>query len=373
MADVVTDVASPIASLNCFRGKRVFLTGHTGFKGSWLALWLHELGAEVFGYALPPYYANSHFERLGLAGTVHHIEGDVRDLDHLRRAMTEAQPEFVFHLAAQALVRKSYSDPIETFSTNVMGTAHVLEVVRQLDSVRALVCVTSDKCYLNKEWDWSYRENDELGGHDPYSASKAAAENTFLAYYHSYLKHRPNLGAATARAGNVIGGGDWSADRLVPDCIRALVAKQPIVLRNPGSTRPWQFVLEPLAGYLVLAAKLAQDPQRFAGSWNFGPQPTGIKTVDEVAKQIIKVWSSGEIKYEIAQNTVQHEAKLLQLAIDKAIGQLGWQPAYAVEKCLAETVSWYRAMHEGADVPALSRTQIKNYANAAALIYGDRA
>ncbi len=368
MEDVVTAApAVPSAkNLAAFRGTRVFITGDTGFKGSWLSLWLRELGADVTGYSLPPGYPGSHFELLDLGRLIHHIDGDVRDADGLREAMRAARPDFVFHLAAQALVRTAYADPVTTFSTNVVGSVCLLEAVRRVDSVRALIYTTSDKCYLNKEWTWSYRETDELGGHDPYSASKAAAEHAYLAYYHSFLKHRASLGSATVRAGNVIGGGDRAADRLVPDCIRALTQDEPIVLRNPNATRPWQFVLEPLGGYLILALRLAREPQRFAGSWNYGPEPASVRTVDQVARRIVDVWGSGSIRHETGSGGTHHEATLLQLSIDKVRHLIGWRPVYAVTKCIDETVLWYRAAHDGVAVPDLSRSQIRDYMTAAA-------
>jgi len=367
MEDVVTGEGIPsIGTLSRFRGKRIFLTGDTGFKGSWLALWLTELGAQVSGYALPPDGPNSHFEILGLSKIIHHVDGDIRDFNGLYAAMAKAKPEFVFHLAAQALVRRSYADPMTTFSTNVLGSVHVLEAVRHVDSVQSLVYVTSDKCYWNKEWSWSYRETDELGGHDPYSGSKAAAENVFRAYYHSYLSQQPGLGSATVRAGNVVGGGDTSPDRLVPDCIRALSKGEPIVLRNPAATRPWQFVLEPLGGYLLLALKLRKAPARFAGSWNFGPRSNVTRTVDEIAKRIVERWGGGDIRYDIPTGHTQREATLLQLSIDKVCHEIGWRPVYNVEECIDETVSWYRRVHEGGSVGDLSRLQIKAFMEAAA-------
>jgi CDP-glucose 4,6-dehydratase len=361
---VVSQAAPSARNLAAYRGARVFVTGDTGFKGSWLCLWLSELGAEVTGYALPPYYPQSHFELLGLDKHIRHVEGDLRDTERLHDALRAAKPDFVFHLAAQALVRLSYADPLTTFGTNVFGSAALLDAVRRVDSVRSLVCITSDKCYLNKEWTWSYRETDELGGHDPYSASKAAAENVFLAYQHSYFRHRSGFGAATARAGTVVGGGDWAPDRLVPDCIRALRQGDPIVLRHPQSTRPWQFVLEPLGGYLALALALTKQPERYGGAWNFGPDPLGVFTVAQVAQRIVKLWGSGAVRHEGATDQ-RHEATLLQLSIDKARHQLGWQPVYQVEHCIHETVSWYRANHDGADTAELSRGQIRRYMAAA--------
>jgi CDP-glucose 4,6-dehydratase len=367
MENMVKAAAVPDAqTLSAYSGKRVFITGDTGFKGSWLSLWLSELGAEVTGYALPPGYPRSHFELLGLDRTIRHIDGDIRDAASLAKHLRAARPEFVFHLAAQSLVRRSYADPLETFSTNVLGSAHLLDAVRNAPSVRALIYVTSDKCYLNKEWEWSYRETDELGGHDPYSASKAAAEKVFQGYYHSFLKHRPELGAATVRAGNVIGGGDWAEDRLIPDCIRALQNGKPIVLRNPDATRPWQFVLEPVGGYLAHALKLAQAPQRYAGSWNYGPEAGSLRTVAEVVGRIIELWGAGKIERETA-NDARHEAMLLQLSIDKVRGQLGWRPVYDAAKSIDQTVRWYRTMDRGnASAADLSRAQIREYMAAAA-------
>lgn len=374
MENVVTAAgAAPTAgNLSPFRGKRVFVTGDTGFKGSWLSLWLSELGADVTGYSLPPGYPRSHFELLRLGRVIRHIDGDLRDAGALQAAVRGARPEFVFHLAAQALVRGAYADPLTTFSTNVMGSVCLLEAVRHAEDVRALVYITSDKCYLNKEWPWSYRETDELGGHDPYSASKAAAEHAFAAYYHSFLKQRGGLGAATVRAGNVIGGGDRAADRLVPDCIRALTRDEPIVLRNPNATRPWQFVLEPLGGYLVLALRLAQDPPRFAGSWNYGPDPAGVRTVDEVARRIVEIWGGGSIRHE-PDEAGRQEATLLQLSIDKVRSLIGWRPVYTVTQSIDETVRWYRAAHDGAAVPDLSRSQIRDYMAAAAAAHPSEA
>jgi CDP-glucose 4,6-dehydratase len=354
------------ANLSAFRGKRVFVTGHTGFKGSWLGLWLSELGADVTGYALKPAYEKSHFDLLGLRERLHHIEGDIRDAEKLHAAMEAARPEIVFHLAAQALVRPSYTDPLTTFGTNAYGSACLLDAVRRVDGIRALIFATSDKCYLNKEWAWSYRETDELGGHDPYSASKAAAENVYLGYYHSFLRHRAGLGSATVRAGNVVGGGDWAADRLVPDTIRALESAQAITLRNPSATRPWQFVLEPLGGYMTLALRLTEAPDRFAGSWNFGPLANNVRTVDQISRRIVQRWGSGEIRHDPQGVGTAHEAMLLQLSIDKIAHYVGWQPVYSVEECIDETVAWYRARFDGADVPELSRSQLRRYMQAAA-------
>jgi CDP-glucose 4,6-dehydratase len=347
-------------ALRAFRGKRVFVTGHTGFKGSWLAYLLTTIGAEVKGYALPSLSQDSHFDQLGLRHMVQHVEGDVRDAEHLAFALSEFAPKYVLHLAAQALVKRSYDNPEETFSTNVMGSVHLLEAVRKTPSVRSLVYITSDKCYENREWIWGYRENDRLGGHDPYSASKAAAELVFSAYWRSFLSQRQTLGAATARAGNVIGGGDWAADRIVPDCIRAIQANKPVSLRNPDATRPWQHVLEPLSGYLLLAANLHNDPAKFAGSWNFGPSATQCRTVGAVANSIVGHFGHGEA---ITPTTVahRHEAQLLQLNCDKAHQFLGWHPRWDVERTLAATADWYQRVMSGEDTKIVTSRQIREF------------
>jgi CDP-glucose 4,6-dehydratase len=274
--------------------------------------------------------------------------------------MQSFQPEIVFHLAAQPLVKKSYADPALTFDTNVMGSVNLLDAVRQCTTVRSLVYVTSDKCYENLEWVWGYRENDQLGGYDPYSASKAAAEIVFSAYARSFFSSRPSLGAATARAGNVIGGGDWAVDRIVPDCIRAIENEQPIQLRNPSATRPWQHVLEPLSGYLVLAFKLYEKPNKFGGSWNFGPMSTEVRTVHDVALYIIQTLGIGSI--EITESELQqHEARLLQLNCDKAHQDLGWKPRWGVDKTFSATAEWYKAFMAGDTVENITRAQIKDF------------
>jgi CDP-glucose 4,6-dehydratase len=343
-----------------FRGKRVFVTGHTGFKGSWLTFLLNDLGAEVMGFALPPEGGRSHFEMLGLEKHIYHVAGDIRNAALLADKLREFAPEFVFHMAAQALVRRSYEDPIATFSTNVSGSVNLLDAVRHAPSVRSLVYITSDKCYENVEWVWGYRENDRLGGHDPYSASKAAAEIVFSAYANSYFGERTNLGAATSRAGNVIGGGDWAEDRIVPDCIRAIEGNLPVTLRNPSATRPWQHVLEPLSGYLLLAARLYAEPQRYAGAWNFGPSTMEVRTVLEVASLLTVKLGRGRVEVAAGQRA-HHEAQLLQLNCDKAQQLLGWRPRWNVAKSLEATALWYKAMLEGEDVKTITRAQIREY------------
>lgn len=349
-----------VNALSVFRGRRVLITGDTGFKGSWLSLWLAEAGADVYGFALPPEQADDHFNSLGLAARIQHQDGDIRDREQIGACFEKVQPEFVFHLAAQALVRRSYRDPKDTFDTNVGGSVNVLECVRQTPSVRVLLYITSDKCYLNREWIWGYRENDELGGHDPYSASKAAAELVFSAYADSFFHQRPDFGYASVRAGNVIGGGDWSEDRIVPDCLRALREGLPIVLRKPEATRPWQHVLEPLAGYLVLAAALGREPQKFSGAWNFGPNSDAARSVHDLVRGIIGAWGSGQINIQPSSSD-PHEAGLLHLNCDKASHYLGWKPRWDFDRTVQETVAWYRAVASGKGASAVSAAQIQAY------------
>lgn len=339
------------------RGRRVFITGHTGFKGSWLAFILHEAGAKIRGFALPPATTINHFDLIGLSNKVEHIVGDIRDAQHLSRALMEFQPEIVFHLAAQALVRPSYEDPAATFSTNVMGSVHLLDAVRQCPSVRSLVYITSDKCYENVEWVWGYRETDQVGGRDPYSASKGAAELVFSSYQRSFFEHNFQLGAASTRAGNVIGGGDWALDRIIPDCIRAIKADQPVRLRNPQATRPWQHVLEPLSGYLLLAARLLDEPKRWSSAWNFGPSTHEVRTVHAVADAIVSHIGRGSVEIEVASPQL-HEARLLQLNCDKAHQLLQWAPRWHVEETLNQTALWYKAWLEDQDMEAVTRSQV---------------
>lgn len=357
---------------DAYRNKRVFLTGHTGFKGSWLAEWLVALGAEVTGYSLPPMTEPALFEQLGLAARLHHLAGDVRDLAKLRRAVDTAQPDFIFHLAAQPLVRLSYREPVETYSTNVMGTVNVLEAVRLSGRPCVVVVVTTDKCYENKEWLHSYREVDPMGGYDPYSSSKGAAELVVNAYRQSYFSGPDSVvHVASGRAGNVLGGGDWALDRIVPDCIRALQRGETIPVRNKVSTRPWQHVLEPLSGYLALGAALA-DTQRstlnpqLASAFNFGPTLDSNRTVAELVAEILVHWP-GRWEDQSDPKAV-HEAKLLNLATDKAHHLLQWQPVWSFEQTIAQTVQWYRQNQANpVQVVALTASQIASYtADAAA-------
>ena len=343
-----------------FKNKKVLITGHTGFKGSWLAFLLNELGADVMGFSLAPATTINLFNLLDLDIKIKHVVGDIRDTSLLARTLNNFQPEFVFHLAAQALVRPSYDDPETTFSTNVMGSVNLLDSVRLCDSVRSLLYITSDKCYENFEWIWSYRENDQLGGNDPYSASKAAAEIIFSSYERSYFEKRSSLGSASVRAGNVIGGGDWAVDRIIPDCIRAIEAEKPIRIRNPSATRPWQHVLEPLAGYLLLAANLYEDPKKYGGSWNFGPFTHEVRTVQNVAERIIDHIGKGQI--EIVESQTQlHEAVSLRVNCEKAHQLLGWYPRWNIEKTLEETASWYKTVMNGGDAENITRAQIKDF------------
>ena len=343
-----------------FKGKKVFVTGHTGFKGSWLTFLLKELGADVRGFSLEPHTFPSHFELLNLSNSIDHIIGDIRDGSLLSNTLQEFQPEVVFHLAAQALVKESYKDPTNTFEVNIMGSVNLLESVRMCDSVKSLVYITSDKCYENMEWIWGYREDDRLGGHDPYSASKSAAEIIFSAYSRSYFSSRTNLGVASTRAGNVIGGGDWAADRIIPDCIRAIENNVPIKIRNPNSYRPWQHVLEPITGYLALGANLYENPKNYSGSWNFGPSTSEIFTVKEIANNLIQCLGKGIIEIEEV-NKEQYEANLLQLNCDKSQQLLGWSPRWNAEETITAIADWYKVFLNDGNIESITRDQIHNY------------
>ncbi|MEO5327904.1 MAG: CDP-glucose 4,6-dehydratase [Magnetococcus sp. THC-1_WYH] len=343
-----------------YRGKRVLLTGHTGFKGSWLTLWLHELEAEVTGVALPPESQPNHWDMLKLSGNDRQV--DIRDGIALSRIFKECQPEIVFHLAAQPLVRRSYRDPLETWSTNVIGTANVLEACRQTPSVRAIVAITTDKCYENQEWSWGYRENDRLGGHDPYSASKAGSELVAASYRSAFFQTDSAPLLATARAGNVIGGGDWSEDRLIPDLIRALEKRQSLEIRSPQATRPWQHVLDSLSGYLLLGQMLLMGDKTFAEAWNFGPGPEGNRTVSEVLKKINHQWEN--MRWHVTEEPQPHEANLLYLDSAKAHSKLGWQPVWKIDVTLKKTADWYRAWLQTRQI--ISRQQLADYIACAA-------
>lgn len=332
-----------------WKGKRVLLTGHTGFKGSWLALWLLELGVDLTGLALAPEPGPNLFDQLELQDRMDHRLGDIRDQDVVKQLVAERQPEVVLHLAAQPLVRRSYNDPLATWETNVNGTLHVLEAVRTLDQPCTAVLITTDKVYRNNEWLFGYREIDPLGGHDPYSSSKAAAEIAIASWRSSFcgsLAHQtPNLRMASARAGNVIGGGDWAADRIVPDAMRALAAGSPIAVRNPAATRPWQHVLEPLGGYLLLAERLSQGETNLATAFNFGPLLEANRTVRDLVEEALRHWA-GQWEDHSDPNS-PHEASLLHLVIDKAHHELGWSPRWPFSTTVERTVNWYKQVHEG--------------------------
>jgi CDP-glucose 4,6-dehydratase len=345
-------------------GKRIFLTGHTGFKGSWLALWLQQLGAQVTGFALEAPTQPSLFDAARVGAGMQSVHGDVRDLPTLQRAMQTAKPEIVIHMAAQSLVRLSYDTPVETYATNVMGTVHLLEAVRQTPGVRAVVNVTTDKCYENKEWAWGYRENEPMGGFDPYSNSKGCSELVSAAYRSSFFNptHYAQHGVAlaTARAGNVIGGGDWAKDRLIPDILAAFEAGKQVPIRNPHATRPWQHVLEPLRGYLTLAEHLYTDGPSFAEGWNFGPHGDDAKPVEWIVRQLAERWGQGA-SWQVDAGNHPHEANFLKLDISKAAQRLRWQPALRLDGALGLIVDWARARKTGADMHAVTFAQIAAY------------
>jgi CDP-glucose 4,6-dehydratase len=348
-----------------WRGKRVFVTGHTGFKGGWLCLWLNRLGAEVAGYALPPDTRPSLFEAANIKSAVRSTFGDVRDAKALARALRAHEPEVVFHMAAQALVRRSYAQPAETFATNVMGTVNALEAARACSSVRAVVILTSDKCYENRESGRNYREDDPLGGRDPYSASKAGAELATQSWRQSFFAERRGPVVASARAGNVLGGGDWAEDRLLPDIMRALARNAPAGIRNPSATRPWQHVLDPLAGYLLLAQRLRQHGQVAAGAWNFGPLPNEARTVRWIADRACRLWGDGARWKPATRARQPYEARLLSLDPAKARKKLGWRPRLSIEEAVEWTVNWYKGCQgRPATARRLTEEQIARYQDA---------
>lgn len=347
-------------------GKRVFITGHTGFKGSWLSLWLQQLGAEVTGYALSPPTNPSLFDVANVAGGMTSVIGDVRDAESLTRCMKKAKPDIVIHMAAQPLVRYSYDNPVETYATNVMGSVHMLEAVRQSASVRAVVNVTSDKCYENKEWLWGYREIEPMGGYDPYSSSKGCAELITSAYRSSFFNHGnyPEHGVALAsvRAGNVIGGGDWAIDRLIPDVMRAIQAGQSVKIRNPHAIRPWQHVLEPLSGYLLLAKKLYTEGVTFAEGWNFGANDEDVKPVQWIVEQLTSHWGEGAT-WELDVKPQPHEAQYLKLDCSKAKARLGWLPRWSLDECLLNIVNWHKDHLHGHEMHKVTIQQIESFSN----------
>jgi len=347
-----------------WKGRSVLLTGHTGFKGSWLSLWLGALEANVTGYALDPPTEPSLFEQAEVSGSLRSICADVRDFIRLKAAISECRPSVIIHLAAQSVVRRGYEDPIETYSSNVIGTVNLLEALRQLGQPCVVVNVTSDKCYENREWVWGYREDDSLGGHDPYSNSKACAELVTSAFRDSFFRvdafAEHGVAVASARAGNVIGGGDWTRDQLIPDLMRAFVAGQPCLIRNPCAVRPWQFVLEPLRGYLMLAERLAEDPGLFASAWNFGPSEEDARPVSWIADELARSWGS-LASWRGDAGTHPPEARYLRLDTSKTRASLGWQPLLPLERALAWTAEWYLAFHAGADLGPLTRAHIRRY------------
>ena len=348
-----------------WRGRRVLVTGHTGFKGGWLCLWLQSVGAEVVGYALEPPTEPSLFEsaRVGEGLAASHL-GDVRDLDHLQSVFRDHCPEVVFHMAAQPLVRLSYAEPVDTYATNVMGTVNVLEAVRRTPGVRALVNITTDKCYENREWVWGYRENDPMGGHDPYSSSKGCAELATAAYRSSFFNpkdfQRHRVSVASVRAGNVIGGGDWAGDRLVPDMIRAFTAGEPVVIRSPHAIRPWQHVLEPLRGYLVLAERMVESGPDFAEGWNFGPREEDARPVSWIVQRLVELWGEGAA-WRLDAGEHPHEASYLKLDCAKARARLEWSPRWDLAAALEKIVAWHRAFNRGEDMRSFTLRQISHY------------
>ena len=348
---------------NCFSGKKVLVTGHTGFKGSWLTIWLMQLGADVVGYALEPKASRDNYVLSGLEKRMKNYIADIRDKDTLNKVFSDEQPEVVFHLAAQPTVITGYEQPVETYETNIMGAVNLMEACRLTKSVKQIIIITSDKCYENREWIWGYRENDALGGYDPYSSSKAAVEIVCNGYRNSFFhpekfsEHQKSL--ATARAGNVIGGGDWSEYRIIPDCICALESGEEIKIRNPQATLPWQHVLEPLGGYLLLASEMMDDPVKFAGAWNFGPYQESIVTVKRLVETVINNYGEGEW-HDISDTELPHEAGLLALDISKAYHRLNWRPVLSFDETIHFTIDWYKK-YKTEDVLSLCEKQIEAY------------
>jgi len=342
-----------------WRGKRVFLTGHTGFKGSWLSLWLQSMGAELHGLALMPPTTPALFYEARVGEGMQSTIGDIRDYVAVLKAMQACKPDIIFHVAAQPLVRYSYQAPVETYATNVMGTVHVLEAARQVGTVKAIVNVTTDKCYENKEWIWGYREDEPMGGHDPYSNSKGCSELVTSAYRRSFFEHS-GIFVASARAGNVIGGGDWATDRLVPDILRAFEKSLPVIIRNPQATRPWQHVVEPLAGYLILAEYLYAEGQNFAGGWNFGPNDEDVRPVQWIVEHMVNEWGNGAA-WQLDDGRHPHEANYLKLDISKAKARINWQPRWRLSSALNKIIDWHNSWLGKADVQNVCLQQISDY------------
>lgn len=342
-----------------WQGKRVLLTGHTGFKGGWLSLWLQSLGAQLHGLALEAPTTPNLYAEAGIGAGMESTLADIRNADAVRACMAASRPEIVIHMAAQPLVRHSYTDPVATYATNVMGTVHVLEAARHVGTVRAVVSVTTDKCYENREWPWGYREDEPMGGHDPYSNSKGCAELVTSAYRRSFFRDG-GIALASARAGNVIGGGDWAADRLVPDILRAFERNEPVVIRNPHSIRPWQHVLEPLSGYLVLAERLWHDGQSFAEAWNFGPRDEDARPVQWIVERMAREWGQGA-GWRLDGGSHPHEAHYLKLDISKARSRLGWRPRWPLDTALTRITQWHHAWRDHQDMQALCLAQIRQH------------
>ncbi len=343
-----------------WKGKKVFLTGHTGFKGSWLSLWLQLMGADVKGFSLVPPTTPALFNAARVGEDMQSEIGDIRQPEVIAKSMVAFDPDILIHMAAQPLVRLSYREPVQTYSTNVMGTLHVLEAARQCANLRAIVNVTTDKCYENREWEWGYREDEPMGGHDPYSNSKGCVELVTSAYRKSFFNNTQGAALASARAGNVIGGGDWAEDRLVPDILRAFEKKQPVVIRNPQATRPWQHVLEPLSGYLVLAETLWEHGHRFAQGWNFGPKDEDARPVEWILDHMVEVWGPGA-SWELSSDPQPHEARYLKLDISKARSRLHWSPTWSLHKALASIVGWHHAWLAHEDVQTHCLNEINAY------------
>lgn len=347
-----------------YKGRKVFITGHTGFKGSWLCMLLNKLGADVYGYALEPPTTPSLFKVAGIDRIVTSYIGDIRDLDKLQRIMLQVNPEIVIHMAAQPLVRESYKIPVETYSVNVMGTVNMLEACRNTFSVKAIVNVTTDKCYENREWHWGYRENEPMGGYDPYSNSKGCSELVTSAYRNSYFNPKSytqhGVALASARAGNVVGGGDWAEDRLIPDFIRSIEKGEKLMIRSPYAIRPWQHVLEPLSGYLTLAEKLFLDGPSYAEGWNFGPKDNDVHNVEEITELLCNFWGDGA-SYELDTNPQPHEANYLKLDCSKANAELKWYPRWDIVKTIKSIVDWHQSFLTGEDMKQVSDTQIEDY------------
>ncbi|HCJ57892.1 MAG TPA: CDP-glucose 4,6-dehydratase [Clostridiaceae bacterium] len=354
---------------NVYAGKTVLVTGHTGFKGSWLGIWLIELGAKVIGYGLDPLYSKSNFVLAKLEDRIVDIRGDIRDFDKLKEVFSKYRPDYVFHLAAQPIVAQSYEQPVYTYEVNVMGTINVLECVRRTESAKVGIFITTDKCYENKEQVWGYKEIDSLGGYDPYSSSKAACEVAISSWRQSFMNpnqyNKHGKAIASVRAGNVIGGGDWAINRIIPDCIKAMENKQSINIRNPQSVRPWQYVLEPLNGYLMLGQKMTENPIKYSEAWNFGPNLDSVVTVWQIANEIIKQYGWGDLK-DISSEEGMHEAQLLNLDISKAKLRLGWSPKLPIEIAIQYTVDWYKRYKQN-DVYNLCVEQINRYMNETSL------